>query len=566
MIKKLLLLLFLCFSLNGLAAQTEQYVYIYLANGAVDSIAAQNVYDIHHSRTDIYGKEHTDYVTLVLKTLSGDKVYPLIDVQRVVTPNLWHTITLNGGMMPKDEVKRQRRISIHGGFPGASNLRFQWEPIDSIAIHMGKQDTVYNAKIFDQDADSVYAYFKFNAKGIASPMTVYYSNNTEPKNYNQVRILAEQNQPEVDDSKHLGSSGDCASAEATLAKDNQYNFVLNHWPAYFVFLTHNKRLPSVKLKKITMIADKPIAGTFNYSDPSDNADKKGGIDLNSVKNDASKTITLTTPYFYKGSHRHLPREYKNSQDSAAAYMVVAPQTDLKFYLRFEVEDTLSLIDTVFVQHYHVSALKANHIYTINAEIPDTLFSIVDLGLGDVKYAYRNVEAFFERGPVNYYGGVFSYGESNTKNSYEPGGNLSNYHGGSIQDEFTEKYDAAYQRWQGKWRMMQNIEADSLLKRCTSEWTEYNGVHGALLTGPSGKRIFLPVNDKFSRYWSIDRSKKISDFYKVDMYGYYTYYNIPCLGIGERKTPVLYQDSAYFYMGGFCRPVIEYSNEIKSGST
>lgn len=566
MIKKLLLLLFLCFSLNGIAAETGHYVYIYLVNGAVDSIAAQNVYDIHHSRTDLYGKEHTDYVTLVLKTLSGDKIYPLIDVQRVVTPNLWHTITLNGGMMPKDEVKRQRRISIHGGFPGATNLRFQWEPIDSIAIHMGKQDTVYNAKIFDQEADSVYAYFKFNAKGIASPMTVYYSNNTEPKNYNQVRILAEQNQPEVDDSKHLGSSGDCASAEATLAKDNQYNFVLNHWPAYFVFLTHNKRLPSVKLKKITMIADKPIAGTFNYSDPSDNADKKGGIDLNSVKNDASKTITLTTPYFYKGSHRHLPREYKNSQDSAAAYMVVAPQTDLKFYLRFEVEDTLSLIDTVFVQHYHVSALKANHIYTINAEIPDTLFSIVDLGLGDVKYAYRNVEAFFERGPVNYYGGAFSYGESNTKNSYEPGGNLSNYHGGSIQDEFTEKYDAAYQRWQGKWRMMQNIEADSLLKRCTSEWTEYNGVHGALLTGPSGKRIFLPVNDKFSRYWSIDRSKKISDFYKVDMYGNYTYYNIPCLGIGERKTPVLYQDSAYFYMGGFCRPVIEYSNEIKSGST
>ncbi|MGN1253957.1 MAG: hypothetical protein ACI4T9_05155, partial [Prevotella sp.] len=301
----------------------------------------------------------------------------------------------------------------------------------------------------------------------------------------------------------------------------------------------------------------------NYSDPSDNADKKGGIDLNSVKDDASNTITLRTPYFYKGSHRHLPREYKNSQDSTAAYMVVAPQTDLKFYLRFEVEDTLSRIDTVFVQHYHVSALKANHIYTINAEIPDTLFSIVDLGLGDIKYAYRNVESFFERGPVKYYGGAFSYGESATKNSYDPGYRLNNYHGGSVQDEFTANYDAAYQRWGGCWRMIQNLEADSLLKKCTAEWREYNGVYGALVTGPSGKRIFLPANDKFARYWTIDRSKKITDYYWIDDWGGYHFYDIPCIGIRKTGTAA-FQDSTYFYQGGFCRPVIEYSNEIKSG--
>jgi hypothetical protein len=74
-------------------------------------------------------------------------------------------------------------------------------------------------------------------------------------------------------------------------------------------------------------------------------------------------------------------------------------------------------------------------------------------------------------------------------------------------------DAAFQRWGmknnnvvGCWRLPQNSEIDTLLKYCKTEWREYNGTEGALITGPSGKRIFLPVSDLSSNYWSVDRTK------------------------------------------------------------
>ena len=84
--------------------------------------------------------------------------------------------------------------------------------------------------------------------------------------------------------------------------------------------------------------------------------------------------------------------------------------------------------------------KPNTFYTINVNVPDTLFSIVDLGLGDIKYAFRNVEAYFERGQIANYGGAFAYGESNTKNDYDPGWQNQNMRWGLINEEFTANWE------------------------------------------------------------------------------------------------------------------------------
>ena len=53
-------------------------------------------------------------------------------------------------------------------------------------------------------------------------------------------------------------------------------------------------------------------------------------------------------------------------------------------------------------------------------------------------------------------------------------------------------DAATIYWQGDWRMPTKEEVDELLEKCKWEWTEQNGVKGAIITGPNGNHIFLPT--------------------------------------------------------------------------
>ena len=56
-----------------------------------------------------------------------------------------------------------------------------------------------------------------------------------------------------------------------------------------------------------------------------------------------------------------------------------------------------------------------------------------------------------------------------------------------------KYDAAHHFWGGGWRMPTKEECEELINSCTLNWCiTKNKVHGCLLTGPNGHRIFLPA--------------------------------------------------------------------------
>lgn len=577
--KVILLLMFIVTTLQLSAAVGDGYVGIYKTDGTVDSIAVHGIYTITHEKYDIGGREHPDFVTLVVKTEEREWRYPITEVLRVEMPQPMVPLGLIGQYYQGADGSGNRRIYFNGTYPNQPGKQtvFRWEVRDSVYIQMDDQDVQYKARLDSLSEDSTLAWFdtvRVYAK--KEPIYIYYPGHDAPA-YNKVRIARNQKQLKVNSTLHIGHSGDCATDQAQPVPDkfNTYRFNLLHHPAFFTFLTYNPRVPSVKVKKITMIANKPISGTFTFSHPD-------GIDLSSVGEDANDTITLETPFFYDQGWKHTPRSLENSQDSTAAYMVVAPQNDVKFKLIFNVVDTLSRIDTTFVKSYTLrNGIKPNTVYTIKAEVPDTLFSIVDLGLGDIKYAFRNVEAYFERGPVSYYGGAFAYGESATKNDYSVGtGNTqSNYNGRAIKEEFVPNIytngkevqgDAAFQRWgdYGCWRLPQNSEIDSLLKKCTSEWTEYNGTEGALITGPSGKRIFLPASDLTSNYWSIDRTKDISDFYywvRDGSWGsHIVYRKIPILGISkQRSDSTAYQNFTEFYQPGYARGVIEYSNDIRS---
>ena len=118
---------------------------------------------------------------------------------------------------------------------------------------------------------------------------------------------------------------------------------------------------------------------------------------------------------------------------------------------------------------------------------------VDLGLS-VKWATCNVGA---SKPYEY-GEYYSWGETETKESYEPG-NYTYANGGSaVNDKNTLdiENDVAHKKWGGKWRMPSREEFDELIQNCTWTWTTQNDVNGFLVTsnkpGYTDRSIFLPA--------------------------------------------------------------------------
>lgn len=115
------------------------------------------------------------------------------------------------------------------------------------------------------------------------------------------------------------------------------------------------------------------------------------------------------------------------------------------------------------------------------------------------------------------GGYYAWGETEEKSDYSKADykyydskNDSCTHiGDSISGT---EYDVAHVKWGGAWRMPTIEDYKELYERCTWERTTYNGVYGQLVTGPSGKSIFLPAagfrydkevsnKDDYGLYWS-----------------------------------------------------------------
>ncbi len=133
---------------------------------------------------------------------------------------------------------------------------------------------------------------------------------------------------------------------------------------------------------------------------------------------------------------------------------------------------------------------------------------VDLGLpSGTLWATRNVGAL---APEDY-GDYFAWGETTPKEYYD----WSNYkwsngaynqltkycdmesHGymGFIdtKTELDPEDDAAYVNWGPSWRMPTKEQQDELWEKCTSLWTQRNGVYGRLVYGPNGNTLFLPAS-------------------------------------------------------------------------
>lgn len=117
---------------------------------------------------------------------------------------------------------------------------------------------------------------------------------------------------------------------------------------------------------------------------------------------------------------------------------------------------------------------------------------VDLGLS-VYWNASNVGASKPEDSGNFY----AWGEVETKKEYEE--HTSKHIGKRgigdyiyIGDDISgTKYDAAHVIMGNGWRMPTKAEIEELVNKCDWRYIEYNNINGFIVTGPSGKSIFLP---------------------------------------------------------------------------
>ena len=150
------------------------------------------------------------------------------------------------------------------------------------------------------------SYMKLN------PEVRYTGANTDA---NTVVIASTQSQGAPNNFSHLGTAGDCGAAFAQ-GGGNDHEFTLRHKASYLCFLPRcmNTQLgPNIKLTKITVTADKDIAGTYDFSN---------GSLMGKTPTGGSKSITLTLD----GGNGFTLNTTTANLSMNGAYMVIAPGT------------------------------------------------------------------------------------------------------------------------------------------------------------------------------------------------------------------------------------------------
>ena len=461
--KRILTILTITITLTlTLTAQTARQLRVYLASGVVDKMALSSGSSLYHSRLDLDGVEHDDYVSLVIADGDGERRYMLSQVDSLVMPN-GRRVVFQGSMTVQPSEARlvtedsedsnanggPLRSSFSGHFPGQGqgNVTFYWTENDRIRLDVG-----YESRASQLTTDKTGAQFVFDSADLdAASYTVYYPGKS-------VTVLSEQTQTGADNSDHIGPSGDCGTATAMLNDNDNgtYSFTLEHKAAYLCFLPHIDYLPSVRIDKIVLTCNNAIAGTYQLA--------SGGLYNSSA---TSNTITLNlVPQ--KEKDFFLGHSISTEQDSCAAYMVIAPQdASRSFTATYYLTDTLSHISKVYRQTFSFQPL-ANTVYPVTCNIRDTEFRTIDLGLS---CNWSNVNV----------------------NATEP-----SLKGSDFDSEEEANAALLAQTIVTEWLMPDEDQKEEILEKCDWTWGTYNGKTGYLVTGAAAAkeygtklRIFIP---------------------------------------------------------------------------
>ena len=174
----------------------------------------------------------------------------------------------------------------------------------------------------------------------------------------QVEIKAQQTQTAPNNFDHAGEAGDLGIATANRQSDgNVYQFTLTHKSSYLCFLPRCMNVDlgkNIYLTKVTITADKPIAGTFNIAG--------GSIAGNAPAANSSNTITLTT---YLPLNTTVADVTKN-----AAYMVIAPGT-YNFTIGYTIKDPATYIEGTITKTLTAFTCDEGKIHDITANLTPT---------------------------------------------------------------------------------------------------------------------------------------------------------------------------------------------------
>lgn len=184
--------------------------------------------------------------------------------------------------------------------------------------------------------------------------------------------------------------------------------------------------------------------------------------------------------------------------------------------------------------------------------------MIDLGLpSGTLWACCNVDA---KAPQES-GGYFSWGECSEKDSYTTFAYIE-------RTEVTDETDVAYIKSGGTRCMPTEDQISELLENCTWEWITYEGVNGALVTGPNGNIMFLPAADFQDGEWKHEYYGLYGSYWARTYYGF-RYYNgasYPCgtelifglvdgnEGFTQSSFYYTYGNTGWCYCGRSVRPV------------
>ena len=496
------------------AAQTGRQLKVYIKGGLVDKVRVDGDASIGHSRTDLNGTVHDDFVSMVITDSEGrERQYLISQLDSLVMPNGRRVVFVgyqnenqNQNENGKGSRSNQRRTSFEGEFPGTvgKNVTFFWTENDHIRLDVGDESRATNLTNDKKSANFIFE----DADLDASSYRVYYPDKT-------VTILNVQTQTGADNTEHIGRSGDCGIGTARRngngndngnENDNEnengnsptpntqhltpttdhpspttYTFTLEHQAAYLCFLPHIDNLPSVKLTKITLSCSAAIAGTYLLRD-------------NGLSDGSSTSTSITLNLNPLGENDFfIGHDVQLVQSDCAAYMVIAPQTaNCDFTATYFVTDTLSRISKMYRQTFKLKP-EANTVYPVTCRIADEEFRTIDLGLS-CSWANVNVGATEPRlsGP--------GYATDSDANAAL-----------LAQTVVTQ------------WLLPDEDQRNELLTKC--EWTagEYNGASGYFVEGAAvakeyGEklRIFLPCTAGSTKAQCLAQNRRPVEALMVDL--------------------------------------------------
>ena len=385
-----MLILLLAAMMVPVAAQNEKsHILIFKHDGTVDTLLLNNVRQIYHSRLDANGVEQTDVSTFRLRTMSGECVYPLTEIDHVVMPKNGRVISFMGATQPNLDGRNSNRTSVDGDFPGKNGdiVIYKWVKDDFIYLENGARSRNVGWPSYNNPNGE----FQFESDTLVADRYVIYYPGSKATKYNQVKIPVEQTQTLPDNSDHLGTSGDCGTAVATRQPNSDYKFALEHKTAVLCFIPRVDTLKTLVLKDIAIKSTdgKMLAGEYTLS--------PAGVTLNSGT--GSDSIMLKTNNFMVPNNKEVPdgQQWEHTpQDTVASYMVLAPQTTrtpLKVY--YHVADTQSGLDTVEVKSVALAKVEGATVYPVTNKISPRLFFT----------AYTDSAKGEFNGPATLYGSV-----------------------------------------------------------------------------------------------------------------------------------------------------------------